>query len=80
MKLIKVKGYVTGITDQPRDMVLNVDHIVGFWGCTFSDGSPYVSVDTTRCYGLAIVGTVDELIEKINATDWPIVNVKIEIR
>lgn len=65
MKFIRVKSYIRGVNEPAEDLVINVDHIVGFYQRAFNDGTPYVYVDTTRQSGLHIAGTVDELVARI---------------
>jgi len=69
VKFIKVKSHHNGYSKPPADYVLNVSQIVSFCLCYFNgDGGeqmPYVYLDTTQARGLAIAGTVDQLLSQI---------------
>jgi hypothetical protein len=68
---IKVSSYHRGVSSAPTDLVLNVDHIVAFWGGSIrTDGvneTPVVYLDTTQIKGVIIQGSVDNLLSRINA-------------
>lgn len=72
-KFIKVKSYHRGYCLPPEDYVLNVRQIVGWRQCSFNcnDGEqvPYVCLDTTQTRGLAIAGTLDELLAVIKGKE-----------
>jgi hypothetical protein len=69
VKFIKVKSYYRGYSFPPGDYVLNVSQIVSFCQCYFNGNEsqevPYVHLDTTQTRGLAIAGTIDELLAQI---------------
>jgi hypothetical protein len=69
-KFISVKSYHRGVGSPPSDMVLNVDHVVSFWGgCMRLDGvqeTPCVYIDTTQIKGVIIEGTVSQLADKLS--------------
>jgi hypothetical protein len=67
VRFLKAKAYLDGVSRPPRDIWLNVDHIVSFHESTVRfDGvkeTPVVYLDTTRCSGYIIEMTGNELAE-----------------